>query len=260
MASKKEPVKLNDSPIIGLPRALLYHRYRVLWRAFFRELNVPVRISKATTLATMERGTARAIDEMCLSTKIYLGHVEQLIGKCDYILVPRISNFGIRRYMCTKFEALYDICRNVFRSSGQKFLSYNVDVEDGLSEESAFVAMAETLGFQKSVGTKAYRQAKKYEDADLKNRIRQQEELYKKDGLKILIAAHSYVIEDHYIGKPITDFLENAGVTVLRADITDRKEALKASAKFSPTMKWQTSRRSRAVCTQTKSGWTASFF
>ncbi len=250
MEKKKEADKQKLHPVIGLPRALLYYRYRVLWRAFFRELGLPVKISPATTLATMERGTARAMDEMCLSTKIYLGHVEQLIGSCDYILVPRISNFGVRRYMCTRYEALYDICRNLFRGTEKKFLAYDVDVEEeGISEESAFVTMAEKLGFGRPAALKAYRKAKKYEEADWKNQVRQQEELYKKEGLKILLAAHSYVIEDPYIGKPIREFLEAAGITVLRADITDRKEALKQSAKFSPTMKWEVNREiTGSVC------------
>ena len=30
--------------------------------------------------------------------------------------------------MCTRFEALPDLTRSVFRTSGQKFLSYDVDV------------------------------------------------------------------------------------------------------------------------------------
>ncbi len=233
---------MDKNCVIGLPRALLYYRYRVLWRVFFRELGLEVKVSPNTTLRTMEKGAARAIDEMCLSTKIYFGHVEQLIGKCDYILVPRINNFGVRRYMCTKFEALYDICRNVYRDTDQKFLAYNVDIEHGCEEEPAFVKMAEQLGISGKAGRKAYRKAKRADEEDWKNQIKRQEALYKKDGLKIMIAAHPYVLHDPYIGKPITDFLKNAGITVLRADVMDRKDALKQSAKFSPTMRWEINR------------------
>ncbi len=242
MADKTESAKKPAKPVIGLPRALLYQRYRVLWRTFFRELGLEVKISPPTTLETIQTGTARAIDEMCLSTKIYMGHVEQLIGKCDYILVPRINNFGVRRYMCTKFEALYDICRNVFRGTDQKFLSYNVDIEKGIDEETAYVTMAAGLGFSRKDAQKAYRKAKKAEEEDWKNQIRRQELLYRTEGLKIMIAAHSYVVEDAYIGRPVTNFLKEAGITILRADILDRKDALKQSARFSPTMRWEVSR------------------
>ncbi len=233
---------MDKNCVIGLPRALLYYRYRVLWRVFFSELGLKVIVSPATTLKTMEQGSFRAIDEMCLSTKIYFGHVDQLIGKCDYILVPRINNFGVRRYMCTKFEALYDICRNVYRDTEQKFLAYNVDIEHGSEEEPAFVKMAEQLGFSGKDARRAYRKAKKADEEDWKKQIRRQEALYKKDGLKIMIASHPYVVQDPYIGKPVTEFLKNAGVTVLRADVIDRKDALKTSAKFSPTMRWEVNR------------------
>ena len=32
----------KQKPVIGLPRAMLYYRYRVLWRAFFQELGIEV--------------------------------------------------------------------------------------------------------------------------------------------------------------------------------------------------------------------------
>ncbi|MCD7715439.1 MAG: acyl-CoA dehydratase activase-related protein [Lachnospiraceae bacterium] len=227
---------------IGLPRALLYDRYQVLWKTFFGQLGAEVRVSPPTTLETLNIGSARAIDEMCLSVKLYLGHVEALIGKCDYILVPRISNFGIRRYMCTTFEGMYDICRNLFRKSGQKFLSYNIDVTHGLDEETAFIAMAGEIGFSRKNAVKAYKAAKKAESDDWKRRVKQQEALYKNDGLKVMIASHSYVEKDAYIGRPVTEFLKNAGVTVLYADVMDRKDALKQGAKLSPTMRWELNR------------------
>ncbi len=242
MAKNKERVDAGRKLTIGLPRALLYERCHVLWKTFFEELGSEVRVSPPTTLETMNVGSAKAIDEMCLSVKLYLGHVEKLIGKCDYILVPRISNFGIRRYMCTTFEGLYDICRNLFRKSGQKFLSYNIDVTHGLDEEAAFLSMGTELGFTKKAASKAYKAAKKAESEEWKRQVKRQEALYKNDGLKVMIASHSYVEKDAYIGKPVTDFLNNAGVTVLYADVMDRKDALKQGSRLSPTMRWELNR------------------
>ena len=113
---------------IGIPRAMLYFRYEILWKNFFTELGVKYIVSEPTNKEIIEKGSSLSIDEACLSTKIFIGHVNTLIGKCDYILVPRISNFGIKRNMCTKFEALYDVTANTFRKSGQKFISYNIDI------------------------------------------------------------------------------------------------------------------------------------
>ncbi|MCI6715619.1 MAG: acyl-CoA dehydratase activase-related protein [Lachnospiraceae bacterium] len=88
-------------------------------------------------------------DETCPSARLYLGHVRALIGKCDYILVPRISNLGRQQNMCTRFESMYDLICGTFRNSGQKFLFYNVDVIHNLTEEDAFLSMgAEDSGCQ----------------------------------------------------------------------------------------------------------------
>ena len=232
----------QQKAVIGLPRAMLYYRYGILWRAFFQELGMETAVSDPTDRKILEQGTALAIDEACLSLKIYLGHVAALAGKCDYILVPRVSNFGRHRSMCTRFEALPDLVRNVFRDTDQKFLSYNVDVLLKKEEENAFLEMGRQLGYSSRAAKKAYKTAKKAELAHFRAGVQRQEELYKKDGMKILIAAHSYVMEDPYMGKTVTAYLRRSGVIPLRADLTDRDAALKRSRELSPTCKWEINR------------------
>ena len=235
---EKEATKL----CVGLPRGLLYYRYRVLWKTFFSALGVQVVVSPQTNKEIVERGAKAAIDEACLSTKIYLGHVQALMGKCDYILVPRIDNFGMQREMCTKFQALYDLVCNTFRGSSQKFISYNVDEHKKQTEERAFYALGAELGFSRKQTAEAYKKARKTAAEDWKRRLKEQEQLFKKEGLKIMVAAHSYVLDDAYIGRPVLDLLGQMGVTALRADLTDTKEALKQSLKVSPTLKWELNR------------------
>ena len=232
----------QQKAVIGLPRAMLYYRYGILWRAFFQELGMETAVSDPTDRKILEQGTALAIDEACLSLKIYLGHVAALAGKCDYILVPRVSNFGRHRSMCTRFEALPDLVRNVFRDTDQKFLSYNVDVLLKKEEENAFLEMGRQLGCSSRAAKKAYKTAKKAELAHFRAGVQRQEELYKKDGMKILIAAHSYVMEDPYMGKTVTAYLRRSGVIPLRAELTDRDAALKRSRELSPTCKWEINR------------------
>ncbi len=241
--AKNNTAAISAKPIVvGLPRAMLYDRYRVLWKSFFSTLGIKTIVSKPTNKAMLEKGSALAIDEACLSTKIYLGHVQSLIGKCDFILIPRISNMGIRRVMCTKFESLYDVTCNVFRNSHQKFIAYNVDIDHKIEEEDAFIDLGVTLGFDKKDAKKAYKKAKKIESDKWKKAVKEEENLYKKEGIKVLLAGHSYILEDEYIGKPIKEYLKEMNVSFIRADIVDRKEALKQSSKVSPTLKWELSR------------------
>lgn len=240
----KNRILINPAPkySIGLPRALLYFRYGILWDSFLTSLGEKVIVSVPTNKEILQLGSEVAIDESCLSLKIYLGHVRSLIGTCDYILVPRISNFGRQRNMCTRFEALYDLVCNTFRETGQKFIGYNIAVSKKMTEEDAFMALGQGLGSSYKEVKKAYHTAQEKSSISWKEQVKAQEQLYKTDQLKIVIAAHSYMAEDAYFGKPVMDYLRQLGVVPIRADLVNRKEALKQSLKVSPTLKWEMNR------------------
>ena len=93
---------------IGLPKALLYYKYNVLWRTFFEELGFEVVESVNTNNEIIETGKKLTVDEACLSLKIFMGHVNYLVDKVDYILVPRIVCLKKGEKTCTNFYALYD--------------------------------------------------------------------------------------------------------------------------------------------------------
>lgn len=227
---------------IGIPRGMLYYRYETLWKTFFEKLGVEIRVSEPTTHRIAEKGMSLTIDEACLSLKLYFGHVNELIGKCDYIFIPRICNFGRNRDMCPRFHAMYDIAKNMFRDSGQKFLTCNIDVLGKEGELKAFLSLGQSLGCSLKSTLSAYKTAKKEEKRVWKNRLQKQKQLLEKDGLKILIAGHDYLIEDSFIGKPITEFLKKSDVLPVNACIVDRDIALKRSLNMSPTCKWQLNR------------------
>ncbi len=232
----------NRYGTIGIPRALLFYRYGHMWQAFFEALDIDILLSPPTGREILESGIAAAEDETCLSAKIFMGHVRWLIGKCDMIFVPRYSSYGRGEVFCTRFEGLYDQTRNVFRSSRQRFLSFNVDVKNGQSEEHAFLSLARELGCSVKAGRRAYAAAVKADEQRSRELLKKQEELYREPGMKILLAGHGYILSDPYIGRPIQDYLEGAGVVPIRADICDRRDTLRESARFSPTCRWVMSR------------------
>lgn len=231
-----------DPTTVGIPRGMLYYRYETLWKTFFTKLGVEVLVSEPTTRSIAERGMARTVDEACLSLKLYFGHVGELVGKCDYIFVPRISNFGRSRDMCPRFHAVCDIAENMFRGSGQKFLKYNIDVLEGDGELKAFLSLGQALGSSIKSTLEAYKAAKKEAERVWRERLRRQKYLLEQSGLKILIAGHDYLLKDAFVGKPVTDFLAANDVTVIEAGVVDRKAALKSSVELSPTCRWELSR------------------
>ncbi len=234
-----EDMDLQNTMTVGIPRGLLYYRYENMWQPFFKELGINIVISPITTHKLAEGGMSITGSEACLALKIFIGHVETLVGKCDYILVPRVKSYGRNREMCPRFDALYDLTANTFRGKAQKFLTFNIDEKAGISERDGFVDLARSLGVSYIAARKAYKIAKSAENNARNISVFKENELYKEDAIKILIVARNYVIEDAYIGKPIVDFLKGSDVVPIKAYVLDRQTALGHSADMSPTCKWE---------------------
>ena len=198
---------------IGLPKALLYHYYYPLWKAFFDELKVDYIESNDTTTKTLILGKEKSIDESCLALKIYLGHIEELKDKCDYILVPRIFSLTKSEQVCTNFNALYDLVRNTFKDI--KILNYNIDVKHHHSEKNAFLKMGKELGFSIIEAARAYNKAKVIEKNYYKNEEKKAKEILKNDKTKILLLGHPYILKDNLIGKTITDYLSKNNISII---------------------------------------------
>ena len=231
-------IDMKPLPVIGIPRALLYYRSGTLWKAFFEALDVPVVFSPPTSREILDTGSSLAVDETCLSAKIFIGHVRSLLGTCDRIFVPRYSSFQRSELFCTRFEGLYDQMRNVFRADQHRFLCCNIDALNGSTEESAFAALGKELGFSSQQSRDAWRRAKKAETDERKRLCRLQEEALRAPGMKILLTGHPYILSDPYLGKPILDYLRLNGAVPIRADEADRESAKKACAHFTPTCRW----------------------
>ena len=227
---------------IGIPRALLYHRYEVLWLAFFEELGIETVVSPVTDKRILDEGNRLAIDESCLSSKLFFGHVAALRGRCDAVFVPRIANYGKEGSMCTRFEALYDMAVNTFREKGMKFISCDVDVQERRSEQSAYIGLAKKLGRSASEGKRAYLAAVSAAAKSQEKKNREQAKLLKKEGIKILVVSHNYNLHDSYIGKPIIEGIKNLGAIPLLSDCADPALMRKESLKICRNVPWMVNR------------------
>ena len=132
---------------IGIPRSLFYYYYDSLWRYFFEELDIELVISPKTNKEIIDLGRSLATDEMCLSLKNYIGHVAYLKDKCDYILIPRIDNYGTYNQTCTNFLAIYDYLNNII---DQKIINYNININNGESDKKGLIDVARKLGISKN--------------------------------------------------------------------------------------------------------------
>lgn len=210
-----------DKIKIGIPKALLYYKYKDLWCNFFENLGCDVIISPNTNKETIEIGKKYVLDEACISLKIFMGHVHYLIDKCDYVFIPRISCLKKGEKVCTNFMAIYDLCRNTF---DKDFLHCNIDVTHGEDEEYAFIGLGLELGFSFRKSRDAYKKAKLHEKLMNERRYSKQKMLLaSSEKTKILLVGHPYNLYDNYIGKEIIEFLENENIDILYSDNYDPK-------------------------------------
>lgn len=221
---------MNDE-IIGIPRGLSYYRYKYLWKFFFEELNIPYQISEKTNKQILENGKNLAQDEACLSLKIFLGHVDALSKTYKKILIPRIACVKKKEKMCTNFLVLPDLVRNL---KDVEVIEFNVDEESNQTEEDAFIHLGELFHKSHYISKIAYQNAKKKEYELKKKRFFKTIDYCKTSNLKILVVAHDYNLEDDWIGRPITSFLKENGITV----ISSYPPLEKKKNKISPLNYW----------------------
>ena len=221
---------------IGIPKAYLYYRYHILWENFFSNLGCKVLISSSTTKETIEQGKRLSIDESCLSSKIYLGHVASLQKKCDYILVPRVYNYGKNEQVCVKFNATYDIIKNLFPDT--KILDYNVE----LTKQPFKIITYFNLGLKITKNPfriiTSYLKAKKCDAKYWKEQLQLQTQKLNTSKPKILLVSHPYNVYDNYIGIPIIKKLEQMGIEIIYANLLNHKIAKMYAKNLSPTLYW----------------------
>lgn len=246
---------LADVHVIGIPRALLQHRFGVLWQSFFEGIGCKVALSRETDKGIVDAGVARSVDETCLASKVFMGHVEELIGACDAIFVPCYASCDAHRGFCTKFQSATDLVRNTFRTETRVISLLVENVSDAKAMRAAFVELGQRLGASRKKALHAYKEACAAQEKADEARARNQEEVlelleeYRKvlaqdpsgaerSPLAILVVAHPYIAFDQYMASDIIDSLKGLGCTVLYACDTNHAKAHKASFDFSSTMPW----------------------
>lgn len=223
---------------IGIPRSLFYYYFNDLWINFFKYLNIEVVVSPKTNKEILDLGIKYSIDEMCLSLKNYIGHVMYLKDKCDYILIPRIDNYGIDNQTCTNFIAIYDIINNL---DNFNILNYNINLRNNETELKGLVSICKQMCISREKVEEAYIYAK-----EIKNRLKKEKVLdnlkkLESDKKKILLVGHSYNMYDNLIGKPIIDMLKNMNIEIIYSDLFFEKDE---SSRYAKGLYWKYSKES----------------
>lgn len=221
---------------IGIPRAFLYYRHYILWKSFFEGIGCNIILSSPTNKEIVDSGKYLSVDESCLPSKIYLGHIKYLSDKCDYILVPRICNYGRGKRVCMKFYGMYDIVHNLFPDN--EILSYNIDYLKGNFEFFGFIKMGFKLNRNIFKVIFSYFNAKRKEREYIISLKNKEINTLKSNKLKILIVSHPYIVYDDFLGGSVIRYLKENDIDILYSDRMDRSDSICYAKGMSDTLYW----------------------
>ena len=201
---------------IGLTKSLLYYYYKDLWIYFFKYLDFDIVTSINTNKEILNDGEKLALDEACLALKLFLGHLNSLKDKCDYILVPRLFSVKENEGVCTNFSCLYDLSNNLIKDIN--IINYNIDLKNNENELLGFLRMGRELGISYIKSYKAYKFAKKKSLEIRFDKERLQKEVIRNNNMKVLLAGHRYNLYDELIGKQIINYSEKNNISIIYSD------------------------------------------
>ncbi len=200
---------------------MYYYYFKDLFINLFNELNIDIIVSPETTREILELGEKYASDEMCLAMKVFIGHVAYLEGKCDYVLIPRVENYGLSSQTCTNFLAIYDIINNLFN---MRIINYNINLRKKETELKGLIKELKKLGLSKKEIKDAYTIAKVKESKIKKNNVLNNLRNLRSEKSKILIVGHPYNINDKLIGGDVLKILKKLNVEIIYSDLFYTKD------------------------------------
>lgn len=194
---------------IGIPRALFWYYNPDAYRVFWEALGFEVVQSPPTNRQIFEEGLRLAHDELCMPVKILHGHVAFLKEKVDFIFIPRIVKMmkgGKKRYACPKFIGLPELIRNSIPSL-LPLITVDIDLIR-YSLEGAFLRLGERFNLKKGSIRKAVREMIAFE----RRRRLDCKPQGKKNGLKLGVIGHPYILYDPYLSLGLLDKISSLGV------------------------------------------------
>ena len=215
---------------IGIPRAMQYYQYGLLWKNFFEGLNCNVILSPKTNRKIISVGRNNSIEETCLSYKIYIGHVIELKDKCDYIIVSQQIITQSKAKICPIFNAIYDHLKYLIPK--EKIIVIQTDSHNNYLQ---FIQLIK-LGFKFSKNPIkvicSYIVASKKQYKYHQEKIAEQKNKMLKHNQKVLIISQFYNLHDNYISSYITDYLKQSDIIPIYSDYLDSKTAINFSEYF----------------------------
>lgn len=211
---------------VGVPRALLYHRYGRFWEEFLAGLGAEVVVSRRTDKVLLQQGLSHVSGEICLPIKIMAGHIEELGGKIDVLFLPRLLWLEDRLYACPKMIGIVDIARMMF-DGRLPICAPNIR---GSFWWPHFRAGMELCHDPVRV-VRALTRARRYIPAH--DRVPD----FPAGEKRVALLGHFYNLDDDFISRPMVDTLTGHGYRICTKDELP-ESVLRSRQGFSRSIRW----------------------
>lgn len=189
---------------VGLPRAMHFYSYGILWYTFLERLGVQVLLSDLSNRQILDCGAKKMVDGACLPLKILRGHVEDLKDKgADYIFLPRVVKLTDATFACPKSAGLPEL---IFQTGRDLPPLLSPVIEGTITDPAPYYETAHKLGASKKQAQKAFALALR------KWSLQQKERALPKKGQKTIgILGHPYLTEDAFVNFHLAQKLQARG-------------------------------------------------
>lgn len=218
---------------VGIPRGLFYYKYFPLWKPFLEELGAEITVSDATNKKILDDGVKACVDEACLPVKLFYGHVLNLIGRVDCLLVPRFISISKNEYICPQFGGLPDTVKHTIKK-----LPPVIDTEVNLrkSASNSWKAAFKTGSWFtsdkkliRSAYEKAVNEYRKYRREIWQGKMpfgtysrnSVYEDKHCGRSITIAVIGHVYNLYDSHINMNMLQKLQKNGIKVITADMVE---------------------------------------
>jgi len=218
-----------NSPVIGIPRVLMFFEQFPLWAAFFGELGVKVVLSDKTNRRLINKGLEEVLAETCYPVKIAYGHVVNLIEKgVDRIFLPSVidlekeSDDVNRSYNCPLIQGIPFMLRPAFQDKA-KIVSPSIFMA---KEKENLKGQMEKIGREYGKETReiasAIKAALKAQDEFERVRRERGQEILKtlnRDNEAVVVIGKPYNIHDLALNLNIAKKLRHLGMLAIPFDL-----------------------------------------
>ncbi|MFC1924765.1 acyl-CoA dehydratase activase-related protein [Chloroflexota bacterium] len=217
----------SNSPVIGIPRMLMFFEQFPLWSAYFGSLGFRVLLSDKTNRKLINKGLQEVLAETCYPVKIAYGHVVNLIEKgVDYIFIPSIIDLKketedvTRSYNCPFIQGIPFMLRPAFEEK-VKILSPTIYMAKDRKLKRQLLKIGKELGKKgKDVSLAIDAALRAQQEFDEKRYRRGKEilETLKKDNHAVVLIGKPYNIHDVGLNLNISKKLRKLGVLAIPYD------------------------------------------